>query len=97
MKKSKTLDHFCQTLYKMPPRSKPAEKKTHVKAVATPTAAPAPSADKSGQERMEYMQAMMADWDARKSASSTTVPAATTSAHIHKLTEDKARFVNTLL
>jgi hypothetical protein len=83
--------------YKMPPRSKPAEKKTHVKAVATPTAAPAPLADKSGQERMEYMQAMMADWDARKSASSSMVPAATTSAHIHELPEDKARFVNTLL
>jgi hypothetical protein len=43
------------------------------------------------------MQAMMADWDARKSASSSTVPAATTSAHIHELPEGQARFVNTLL
>jgi hypothetical protein len=96
-KGEKCCNPIYKGFYKMPPRSKPAEKKTHVKAVATPDAAPDPSAVKSSQERMEYMQAMMAQWDAWKSALSSTVPAATTSAHIHELPEDQARFVNTLL
>jgi hypothetical protein len=98
-KGKKCRNSVYKGFYKMPLRAKLAEKKTHIKAMATPTPAPAPSTDTSGQEQMEYMQTMLAQWDAQKgkNTSSSTVPAAMTLAHIHEIPEDQACFVNTLL